>query len=173
MKKLTKILALFLYYGIAKHLPNYSFPGGQIYNWIRIMCLKQIISIGKNCRIMRNVYVGNGNNIKIGNNCRINENVRLDNVIIGNHVMIARESILLGKSHQFKEIEFPMEQQGIANTESIVIENDVWLGLRVIVLPGIKICRGSIIGAGAVLTSNTLQYGIYGGVPAKLIRIRE
>ena len=53
MKKLRKILSLFLYYSFATHLPNYSFPGGIIYNKIRIFLLRGIFPVGKNCRIMR------------------------------------------------------------------------------------------------------------------------
>lgn len=173
MKKIIKIIALLLYYSIAKHLPNYSFPGGKFYNWFRIFCLRRFIKVGHSCRIMRNVYMGNGNNVEIGNNCRINEGIRLDNVKIGDHVMIARESILLGKMHNYKELDVPMEQQGSEESERIIIENDVWLGLRVLVMPGVNIKKGSIIGAGAVLTKDTEENGIYGGVPAKLIRKRN
>lgn len=173
MKKLIKLFALILYYGLAKHLPNYAFPGGKVYNWFRIICLRRIIKIGNNCRIMRGVYIGNGNEIEIGNNCRINEQVRMDNVKMGNHVMIARECVLLGKKHQYKELDIPMEQQGNTDSEAIIIENDVWIGLRVIVLPSLLIKRGCIIGAGAVLTTNTETNGIYGGVPAKLIKVRN
>lgn len=172
MEKILKIFFLVLYYLIASKLPNYSFPGGKIYNWIRVFCLKRIIKIGKGCRVMRNIYIGNGNNIVIGDNCRINEKVRLDNVKIGNHVMIARESILLGKMHEFKEIDIAMEMQGVREEKSIIIENDVWLGLRVIIMPGVRIFQGCIIGAGAVLTKDTEPFGIYGGIPAKIIRKR-
>ena len=172
MKKIVKIFFLIIYYALASKLPNYSYPGGCFYNWVRVFCLKRIIVIGNECRIMRNVYIGNGNEIIIGDNCRINENVRLDNIEMGNHVMVARDSVLLGKSHNYKELEIPMENQGNAVTEKIFINDDVWLGLRSIIMPGIKIEKGTIIGAGAVVTKNTELNGIYGGVPAKLIRHR-
>ena len=84
--KFRKLVFLIIYYVFASKLPNYSFPGGKFYNWLRVFCLKRIISLGNGCRIMRNVYVGSGRNVVIGNNCRINEYVRLDNVLIGNHV---------------------------------------------------------------------------------------
>ena len=61
---------------------------------------------------MRSVYIGSGKNISIGDHCRINENVRLDNVKIGNHVMIARDTVILGKTHVASSIDVPMEQQG-------------------------------------------------------------
>jgi len=122
---------------------------------------------------MRKVYIGNGNNIEIGNNCRINEKVRLDNVKIGDHVMIARESVILGKMHDFSNTSIPMEQQDQKETKPVIIENDVWLGLRVIVMPGLNIKKGSIVAAGAVLTKDTEEYGIYAGIPAKKIKSRK
>ena len=154
-------------------MPNYSFPGGKLFNAIRVITLGNIIPVGRKCRIMRKVYVGTGNNVIIGNHCRINENVRLDNVKIGDHVMIARDSVILGKSHESSDVEIPMEQQGNKEQNQSIIEDDVWIGLRVIVLPGLKIRKGCIIGAGAVVTKDTEEFGVYGGVPAKLIRKRN
>jgi len=173
MEKIKKILSLLFYYLIFSNLPNYAFPGGKFYNWLRISGLRNIIKIGKNCRIMKKVYVGNGNKIVIGNFCRINENVRLDNVKIGNHVMIGRESILLGKMHEFIDITIPMEQNPPNETKPTIIEDDVWIGLRVIVMPGVRIRRGTIVGAAAVITKDTEEYGIYAGLPAKKIKSRR
>lgn len=162
-----------LYYLIASKLPNYSFPGGKLYNWFRVYCLNKITIIGEGCRIMRKVYIGNGKDVVIGKSCRINENVRLDNVLIGNHVMIARDTVFLGKTHGSDDINIPMEQQGNKEMKQTIVEDDVWVGLRVIVMPSLVLKKGCIIGAGAVLTKNTNENGVYGGIPARLIKTRE
>lgn len=167
-----KLIYLVLYYLIASKLPNYSYPGGKFYNWFRIKCIRGFTVIGNNCRVMSKVYMGNGKDISIGNNCRINENVRLDNVKIGNHVMIARDTVFLGKTHEASDIDVPMEQQGNKVMEKTVVEDDVWIGIRTIVLPGLKISKGTILGAGSVLTKNTDEFGVYAGVPAKKIKSR-
>lgn len=57
-------------------------------------------------------------------------------------------------------------------TQKTIIEDDVWLGYGVKVLSGVKIGKGVVVGAGAVVTKNLEPYGIYGGIPAKLIRYR-
>ncbi len=173
MLKAIKYFSLFFYYAFFSRLPNYTFPGGKLYNWLRVRSLKCIIQIGDNCRIMRNIYVGNGNNISIGSYSRINENVRLDNVKIGEHVMIARDAIVLGKMHGFEDIEIPMNLQNKVVVCPTIIEDDVWIGTRVIIMPGKKIKKGCIIGAGAVLTKDTDENGVYAGVPAKLIKYRK
>lgn len=167
-----KVFFLVLYYLIASKLPNYSFPGGKFYNWMRVYCMKRFMQIGEHNRIMRNVYVGNGKDVVIGNNCRINESVRLDNVRIGDHVMIARESVFLGKTHEASDREIPMERQGNRVMNQTIVDDDVWIGIRTIVLPGLRIAKGGIIGAGSVLTKSTEEYSVYAGVPAKKIKSR-
>ena len=144
-----------------------------MYNRLRTACLRGIIKVGSNTKIQRSVYVGNGNHIEIGNNCLINEAVRLDNVHIGNNVMIARESIVLGKMHESANPDIPMTSQGVKDVQKTHIEDDVWLGLRVVIMPGVRIRTGCIIAAGGVVTKDTEAYGIYGGVPAKLIKKRK
>jgi maltose O-acetyltransferase len=170
--RMKQKLYLVLYYAIAYNLPNYAFPLGKLFNWIRVETLRKIIPIGDKNRIMRRVYIGDGNNVSIGNNCRINEGVRLDNVSIGNNVLIARESIILGKMHAYEEAQIPITDQGDKVIKASVLEDDVWLGLRVIILPGIIVRKGSIVGAGAVVSKDTEPMYIYGGVPAKVIRKR-
>jgi acetyltransferase-like isoleucine patch superfamily enzyme len=172
MKMNLKYFGLIIYYLIAKRLPNYSVPGGFFYNSLRIFCLRRIMHVGYGCRVMRNVYIGSGKNISIGNNCRINENVRLDNVKIGNHVMIARDTVFLGKTHESSEIDVPMEQQGNRVMSQSVVDDNVWIGIRSIILPSLHIKKGCIIGAGSVLTKNTEENCVYAGVPAKLIKSR-
>jgi maltose O-acetyltransferase len=122
---------------------------------------------------MRNVYVGSGKNIEIGNYTRVNQNVRLCNVKIGNHVMIARDTVFLGKTHDSSRIDIPMEQQGNLKLPQGIVKDDVWIGLRVIIMPGLTIAKGSIIGAAALLTKDTENNTVYGGVPAKKIKVRN
>ena len=172
MKKIKRIVSLLLYYSFAIYLPNYSFPGGKIYNGIRILFLRGVFPVGKGCRIMRNVYVGSGKDISIGSFSRINENVRLCNVKIGDHVMVARDTVFLGKTHNTESVKIPMERQGNIKLLQSQIQNDVWIGLRCIIMPGLKISRGSIIGAGSLLTKDTDENTVYGGVPAKIIKKR-
>jgi virginiamycin A acetyltransferase len=58
------------------------------------------------------------------------------------------------------------------NNRKIVIENDVWIGARVTILPSVKICNGAIIGAGALVQKDVPPYAIVGGVPAHIIKYR-
>lgn len=55
------------------------------------------------------------------------------------------------------------------NAKPVILEDDVWLGAGVIVLPGVRIGRGAIIGAGAVVTKDVPAGSVYVGVPAREI----
>ncbi len=173
VSKLLKICYLAGYYGFASKLPSSIYPGGRYYNFIRLFLLRKIIKIGSNVTIQKGVYVGDGNNVEVGNNCQINEFVRLDNVSIGDKVMLARETIILGKMHSFDQVDTCMITQGSKLTSRSVVENDVWLGLRVIVMPGKRIASGCIIAAGTVVTKDTKPFGLYAGVPARRIKCRK
>lgn len=120
-----------------------------------------------------NVYIGKGSAVKIGSNCQINENVFIQGAIIGSYVMIAPNVSILTKGHAFGDTEIPMVQQG--NTKELIplIEDDVWIGRNAIIMPGITIGKGSIIGAGAIVTKDVKPFSIVGGVPAKLLRNRD
>ena len=170
---MIKKIYLALYYSIASHLPNSTYPMGKFFNNIRLLLLKKIISLGTGSKVQENVYLGNGTNISIGSNCQINANVRLDNVCIGNDVMIARECIFLGKMHNYESTDVSMINQGNVDVQQSIVEDNVWIGARVIVMPGIVIRSGAIIGAGAVVTKDTEANAIYGGVPSKLIKYRQ
>jgi acetyltransferase-like isoleucine patch superfamily enzyme len=56
--------------------------------------------------------------------------------------------------------------------EKTIIENDVWIGMNVCILAGVRIGNGAIVGAGAVVTKDVAPYAIVGGNPARLIRMR-
>ena len=168
-----KKIILIIYYLIISKLPSSWWPGGGLFNQLRILFLRRVIKIGSNTRLQKNVYIGSGNNVVIGENCQINENVRLDNVSIGNNVMIAREVVFLGKTHNSDSLNIPMSEQGFSDKFYSTVGNDVWIGLRTIVLPGVEIGERAIIGAGSVVTKNIPPATVWGGVPAKLIKSRK
>lgn len=94
-------------------------------------------------------------------------------VEIGDNVMMGPECIFYTINHCHDRIDTPMICQGMTKPEKIVIEEDVWLGSRVIVLPGVVIGRGSIIGTGTVVTKSVPPYSIVVGNPGKVVRNRK
>ena len=120
-----------------------------------------------------NIYIGNGKNISIGQYSQINENVFIQGAKIGANVMIAPNVSILSKGHNFSDVDTPMIMQGKTEEVLPIIEDNVWIGRNVVIMPGVHIGAGSIIGAGAIVTKNIMNNSIMGGVPAKLIKSRK
>jgi acetyltransferase-like isoleucine patch superfamily enzyme len=167
-----KYIFLILYYGIAKRLPDDYFPLGRVFNYIRVILLKKIIKVGSDTVIQSGFQFGLKETLVIGNHCKINQNVYIQSAVVGNYVLIAQNVSLLGNTHIFSNREIPIIQQGFTAVTPVIIEDDVWIGRNATVLPGIRLGKGAIIGAGAVVTKNVDPYTIVGGVPAKIINKR-
>ena len=134
------------------------------------------IEIGEGCSIHKGVILATyGGFIKLGNYCSINPYSVLyghGGVTIGNGVRIAAQVCIISANHIFNSRENYIYEQGITK-KGIFIEDDVWVAAGVQILDGVKIQRGGVIAAGAVVTDSTESYGIYGGVPAKIIKYRN
>ena len=129
---------------------------------------------GTNINIEKGADFGSGKGILIGNNSGLGINSKVRGPLeIGDNVMMGPDVVIMTNSHNFERIDIPMNMQGSAVPKKVVIGNDVWIGTRAIILPGTTIGNGAIIGAGAVVTKDVPEYGIVGGVPAKLIRSRK
>ena len=116
-----------------------------------------------------------GNNIYVGDNSYINggyiiagENSKIQ---IGSNCLISYNVHIRTITHNYEKKEKLICEQG-NREESIIIEDDCWIGFGAQIMPGIVIKKGSVIGAGAVVTKDTEAYGVYGGVPAKKIKSR-
>ncbi|MDE6065434.1 MAG: acyltransferase [Duncaniella sp.] len=166
---------LILYYGFATHLPDSYLPViGKICNRIRIFCCRHIFHECADIdTINRNVYFGNGARIEIGEHSGLGANSHItNNIKIGRDVMIAPELHVVFRNHNISDINVPMRVQPELPETTVTIEDDVWIGQRVIILPGRTIAKGSVVGAGSVVTKDFPPYSIIGGNPARLIRSR-
>jgi len=113
--------------------------------------------------------------VSIGEGTAINRGVRIipslavkdAEVIIGNNVALGPDVCLLSAGHDYSRIDLP------DTAASIVIGDNVWIGARTVVLPGVTIGDGAVIGAGAVVTKNVPANAIHAGVPAREIGRRD
>lgn len=170
MKKIIKFILLAFYSIFLKNFPstNSSRSFGCI---LRVLFLKNLFGyVGTNINIQPGVYMHPLRNISIGNNSGIGRNSYLNAIAkikIGDNVLIGRELIIQTSNHG-TNLGTPMIEQRMI-TEPVTIGNDVWIGARVIILPGVTIGDGAVVGAGAVVTKDVAPYSIVGGVPAKKI----
>lgn len=87
--------------------------------------------------------------------------------------MMGEECVILHHNHRFDRLDIPMCQQGFYEAQPVRIGNDVWIGIRVTILPGVTVGNHCIIGAGAVVTKDVPDYAIVGGNPARILRMRK
>lgn len=171
--KLKVICGKVLYHAIGIHLPM-SFGrinlGGRRF---RQFCAKLIL--GERCgnwvNIERGVHFGDGLTIGFGSGIGANSNIPSD-VVIGDHVMMGQDVLMFTTNHETSRLDIPMGQQGFTKSKTIIIGNDVWIGARVIILPGVHIGNGAVVGAGAVVTKDIPDYEVWGGNPAHFLKTR-
>lgn len=119
----------------------------------------------KNCHISKDFIAGAYS--YVGPGCSIYPRVK-----IGKYTMIANDVRILGGDHYYKKVGIPIIFAGRSEIRQTIIEDDVWIGASSIIMTGVTIGNGVIVAAGSVVTKNLMPYGIYGGVPAQLIKMR-
>ena len=136
---------------------------------------KRLGYYGKGVRISHHVKILGKENIFLDDYVRIANHVILDGrkgIKVGKYSMIGFESILLSSTHTHMKENIPYLFQSFEGKE-IMIGINVWIGARVIILPGISIGDNSIIGAGSVVTKSFPKNSVLAGNPAQQIKTRN
>lgn len=175
IKKFRKTGAIITYLVIGRYLPvSYSPLAFGLTKPLRAALCRYIFKkCGKNVNIERGALFGN--NIEIGDNSGIGIDALLDStggIIIGNNVMMGPDVMIFTQNHAYEDINRPMIEQG-SICSPVIIEDDVWIGARVIILPGTRIGKSAIIGAGAVVASDVPPFSVVGGNPARILKTRR
>lgn len=125
----------------------------------------------ENCQFYEGVRfeLGPGAIIRIGNGTYLNHHtlvVAEKLVEIGRDCKIAWDVVIMDSDLH----EVPGQGK---NDRPVVIEDEVWIGCRAIVLKGVRVGKGAVIAAGAVVTKSVAPYSIVAGVPARFVRMRD
>lgn len=169
-----KIL-IFLYYEIARHLPQQPLPGYKFGNWLRSwICSKLFKHTGKNIIIKHGAYFGDGRNIVMGDYSQLGINCKVENdLVMGDYVLMGPDIVIYSSMHAYDDLDTPIMMQGSKEIKPVTIGDDVWIGLRAVIMPGVEIGSHAIIGSGAVVTHDVPEWAVVGGVPAKVIKYRN
>lgn len=139
-----------------------------------LMCYWAGITPDKRIKMKKHVFFEHPSRVHIGTGCLINHHVGFytgqwgnSHITIGDNVAVGMGTKFITNSH---EIGTPERRAGKGTVADIVVEDGVWIGADVTVLQGVKIARGGVIAAGAVVTQSTEPNCLYAGVPARLVR---
>jgi acetyltransferase-like isoleucine patch superfamily enzyme len=152
----------YLYNGFLTHFPSYG---------LRTFYLRHVLrmSIGKHTAIHMGCYFS-GNKVEIGHHTVIGRKSYLDGrvgkITIKDNVSIAPEAYILSLTHDKDNTEFSL----IA--KEVVISDYCWIGARALILPGVKLNKGAVVGAGSVVTKSVEAYEVVAGNPARKIGVR-
>jgi maltose O-acetyltransferase len=167
-------MAQVAYYAFAWRLPGQPFPAYQLFYALRRLLIKAMAQeCGKQVIVKQRCYVGTGSTLRVGNNAQLGQNARIDQeVTIGDNVVMGPDVVIMTNAHRFDEPGTPIRLQGAQSTRPVSLGNDVWLGTRVIILPGVCVGDGAVVGAGSVVTRDVPAYAVVAGVPARVLRWR-
>jgi maltose O-acetyltransferase len=155
---------------VVAHMPSYA---------LRRVWYERVvgISFGPHSAVHLGCYVwfyGPGQvrreQVSIGANTRINRGCTLDlreGLVIGDNVSISAESLILTAAGRVGG------GRSVESRRPVVIEDHVWIGMRAIVMPGVRIGRGAVVAAGAVVTADVPPLAVVFGSPARIVGSRD
>ena len=170
MRYIMRFIYLFFYYA-DKFIYKYCIMP------FKKACFKKCgksVTVGKNSNLTyKNISVGD--NVSIGRNAEFL--CTRANIIIGDHVMFGPHVFMITGGHRTDITDKYMDQIGNdskrpEDDRDIIIEGDNWIGANSIILKGVRIGKGSVVAAGALVTKDVPPYSIVGGVPASVISMR-
>ena len=170
-----RVLLCSVYYGIAYHLPSVDAPCGRVFQYLRHFCASRLLkSCGRSVRVNPQADIGSGRRVSVGNNCNLAERLKvIGDLTLGNDVMLGPEVVFISYNHAVDDLEVPMRAQGATESKPIHVGDDVWIGMRAMIMPGVTIGSHAIVAGGSVVTKDVPEWAIVGGNPAKLIKYRK
>ena len=165
----------FKHFGYGSYIkPTFSYLLGQKY-----------ISIGNNSNISSNVqltawdkYQGQRflPEIIIGDNCSIGEGAHItaiNKIQLGNNVLLGKKVLITDNAHGESSVELldiAPNHRPLSSKGPVIIEDNVWIGEKASIMPGVRIGKGVIVAANSVVTKDVPSYCVVAGIPAKIVK---
>ena len=126
--------------------------------------------LGHGCKVRAHEgEVSIGAKSVLGQECTISA---FQHVAIGRECIIADRVMMIDFDHGMVEVERPIREQGIYK-RNVDIGHNVWIGYGACLLRGVRVGDNAVIGTSSVVTASVPSNAVVGGIPAKLIRMRE
>lgn len=160
-----------------------SFGKGSIIDFPSLLRSTKQISVGENCTLNEGLLLrcyGETSSITIGSGSALGAHSSVtccNRIFIGKGVRTGRMVIITDNSHgnndTIEELNISPILRPVVSKGEVVIEDNVWIGEKASIMPGVRIGRGSIIGSNAVVTKDIPPYSIAVGCPARVVKTIE
>ena len=172
---LKRMLKFAVYYGVADKLPYSLTAGfGPMAKRVRRWAAEDLFDhAGGRINIEKGAWFGSGRGISVGDRSGLGlDCLVMGPLTLGRDVMVGPRCMFVSQAHNTGDVSLPMTDQGMAEDRPIVVEDDVWFGAAVIVLPGVRVGHGSVIGAGSIITKDVPPFACVAGSPARVVKYR-
>jgi acetyltransferase-like isoleucine patch superfamily enzyme len=134
------------------------------------------IYLGRHCEVHSYARIMTyGGDVRLGDYCSVNPYSILyghGGLHIGSRVRIAAHVVIIPADHEFDDLERPIMEQGV-RPRPVRVGDNVWIGAGARILGGVEIGCGAVVAAGAVVTKDVLANAVVGGVPARVLYVRD
>lgn len=182
-RKLNKLCVKFYTGWITKGFRNWgkSYIAPFVCNLVGV----KYISVGHNTFLGKNIQLTAWDHfqgeqfqpeIVIGNGCTIRDDshiTAIQSVRIGNNVLTGTHILITDNSHGASVLglaEIAPSKRPLYSKGPVIIEDNVWIGEKASIMPGVHVGRGAIIAANSVVTKNVPPYCVVAGIPAKIVK---
>lgn len=185
ISKITRHVITTLYTGYVSRFFKKFGKGSIVQPTFSLLLGAEYIEFGNNCNIAKNIqltawdsYMGQTfkPEIIIGNNCLIGEDAHItaiNSIHIGNNVLMGKKVLITDNSHgasTSKMMDISPAKRPLYSKGPVIIDDNVWVGEKVSIMPGVHIGECAIIAANAVVTKDIPAYSVAAGIPAKVVR---
>jgi acetyltransferase-like isoleucine patch superfamily enzyme len=142
----------------------------------------RLIEIGNNVHICADAWLNakddlcdGHSTLHIGDDTYIGRMVQINawrSVDIGNKVMIADRVFISDADHNYIDPNIPIKDQGDSFSGAVTLQDGCWIGIGVVILPGVTIGRNAIVSANAVVMQDVPANSVVGGIPARVIFLK-
>lgn len=120
------------------------------------------------------VTIIQSNRLVVGRNCAVNTGSYINakgGICFGDNVLVGANVTLSSGKHPIEGSNPPIFERP-TEPLPIIVEDDVWIGANAVIMPGVTLKKGTVVGAGAIVTKNTEEYSVVVGIPARILKYR-
>jgi maltose O-acetyltransferase len=173
--RVIRAACLAFYYTIGIRLPPRPIPGYRFGYAVRRWLVGRIAeTCGTDVLVQEGCHIGRGVGVRVGDRTLLGHNAWIDQYVsLGKDVVMGPDVVIMTHHLAFEDPSVPVNQQGLIEPKPVTVGDNVWIGMRAMILPGVSVGSNAVIGAGSVVRRSVPAGAIVAGNPARVLRFRD